>query len=181
MTILRRLSPRGPRSGANSGKRLELKPMNKLRQAFVTGLAAALTCWIAPAVSADEESAEPETLRCINARSIRRTEVINDDYVVFWVQGRRLYLNELPKSCIGLSQDRRFSFETTTRSLCARDKIRVLKESARGIYEGRSCSLGRFRPTSVDDLGAFIESRTVTPNPEDVESAEVEDIVTDES
>lgn len=181
MTILRRLWGRGPRRGANLGKRLELKPMITLRQALVAGLAAALMCCIAPAVIADEQSAEPETLRCINARSIRRTEVINDDYVVFWVQGRRLYLNELPKSCTGLSQDRRFSFETTTRSLCARDKIRILKESARGIYEGRSCSLGRFQQTTVEDLNAFIESRTVTPEPEEVESAEVEDVVTDES
>ena len=155
--------------------------MDTLRNSLAAGLAAALLCGFAPGAHADEEAAEPESLRCINARTIRRTEVISDDYVVFWVQGRRLYLNELPRSCIGLSQDRRFSFETSTRSLCARDKIRILRESARGVYEGRSCSLGRFHPTTVEDLGAFIESRTVTPEPEEVPPAEVEDMVRDES
>ena len=93
------------------------------------GVAAIYLVWaLVPTARADEESAESESLRCINARTIRRTHVINDNHVVFWVQGRRLYLNALSSTCNGLSRDRRFSFETTTRSLCAPDKIRILKE-----------------------------------------------------
>lgn len=130
---------------------------------------------------ADDTVAGVESKRCINARSIRRTEVINDDYVLFWVQGRRMFLNALPASCKGLSKDRRFSFETTTRSLCERDKIRILRESALGVYEGRSCSLGPFRPVTDEELADFIEQHTISPQPQDVDPATVEDVVTDES
>ena len=127
--------------------------------------------------AADEVDAELMSERCINSRSIRRTEVINDDYVLFWVQGRRIFLNALPETCKGLSRDRRFSFETTTRSLCARDKIRILRESALGVYEGRSCSLGQFQPITEEELARFLEERTITPQPEEVEPADVEDVV----
>ena len=148
-----------------------------LQKLTIVGAAAWLAGAQMPAGHADEHEAEPETLRCLNARTIRRTHVINDDYVVFWIQGRRLFLNALPKSCKGLSRDRRFSFETSTRSLCVRDKIRVLEESASGFYEGRFCTLGLFYPMSEEDLASFIQDRTVTPQPEEVESADVEDIV----
>jgi hypothetical protein len=99
-------------------------------------------------VSADEKNTTDNSQRCINARSIRSADVIDDNYIVFQVQGRRNYLNALPKSCKGLSRDGRFSYETYTRSLCERDTIRVLKESGGGAYEGRSCKLGRFQPIS---------------------------------
>jgi hypothetical protein len=82
--------------------------------------------------AADEEEAAGEGERCINARSIRAVDVIDDNYVLFRVQGRRLYLNALPKSCKGLSRDRRFSYETYTRSLCEQDTIRVLREAGGG-------------------------------------------------
>ena len=140
-------------------------------------------CWLvaAPDALADDTDEVREPQRCINSRSIRRTEVINDDYVLFWVQGRRMYLNALQSSCTGLTQERRFSFETTTRSLCAHDKIRVLRESGLGVYEGRSCTLGRFQEMTEEALDDFIKERTRTPQPEDVEPAEVEDVVKEES
>lgn len=142
------------------------------------GVAAICLAWaLVPTARADEESAESESLRCINARTIRRTHVINDNYVVFWVQGRRLYLNALSSTCNGLSRDRRFSFETTTRSLCARDKIRILKESGGGFYEGRACSLGRFQPMTEEGLLAFIAERTKAPEAAEVTSAEVEEVI----
>lgn len=128
---------------------------------------------------ADEEGVEDDTRRCLNARSIRRTEVIDDNNVVFEIQGRRLFLNQLPKSCTGLSENRRFSYETYTRSLCAFDKIRVLREAGDTFFEGRSCSLGRFRPVTVDEL-LEAERSTVDPvPPQKVESADVEDVSTD--
>ena len=109
--------------------------------------------------AADEEEATGESERCINVRSIRGADVIDDNYVLFRVQGRRLYLNALPKSCKGLSRDRRFSYETYTRSLCERDTIRVLREAGGGIYDGRACKLGRFQPITEEDLVDFIKER----------------------
>jgi len=126
--------------------------------------------------AADEEEAAGESERCINARSIRGVDVIDDNYVVFRVQGRRLYLNALLKSCNGLSRDRRFSYETYTRSLCERDAIRVLREAGGGVYEGRACKLGRFQQITESELVDFIEDRTVTPEPEAVEAPDLEEI-----
>ncbi len=129
--------------------------------------------------NAQDEGVDDGSKRCLNARSIRRTDVIDDNHVVFEIQGRRLFLNVLPKSCTGLSQNRRFSYEISTRSLCAHDKIRILREAGNTFYEGKSCSLGRFRPVTYDDLVAFGQNKTQRPAPQEVESAEVEDVVTD--
>jgi hypothetical protein len=133
------------------------------------------------ALAEEQDAVEDDSKRCLNARSIRGIDVIDDNYVVFEIQGRRLYLNALPKSCVGLSRDRRFSYDTYTRSLCARDKIRILKEAGNGFYEGKACSLGRFQPISVEDLQLFIDERTAAPEPgpEKAKSADVEDVVTD--
>lgn len=142
---------------------------------------AAFLAWPIHTAAQDSEDSEDDSLRCLNARSIRGTDVIDDGYIVFEIQGRRLFLNALPKNCKGLSKDRRFSYETFTRSLCANDKIRILVESAGRVYEGRSCSLGRFKPVTIEDLDAFVRERSATPGPQPVESADVEDVVKDES
>ena len=131
--------------------------------------------------AADEEEATGEGERCINARSIRGVDVIDDNYVLFRVQGRRLYLNALPKSCKGLSRDRRFSYETYTRSLCEQDTIRVLREAGGGVYDGRACKLGRFQQITEAELVDFIEDRTVTPEPEAVEAPDLEEVVVPEN
>jgi hypothetical protein len=136
-------------------------------------LAAAATI----STAADEEEEAGESERCINARSIRGADVIDDNHVVFRVQGRRLYLNALPKSCKGLSRDRRFSYETYTRSLCEQDTIRVLREAGGGVYDGRACKLGRFQQITEAELVDFIEDRTVTPEPKAVEVPDLEEVV----
>ena len=128
-------------------------------------------------IAADEEEATGESERCINARSIRGADVIDDNYILFRVQGRRLYLNALPNSCRGLSRDRRFSYETYTRSLCERDTIRVLKEAGGGVYAGRACKLGRFQPITEEELVEFIGDRSVTPEPEAIEAPDLEEVV----
>lgn len=136
-------------------------------------------CWCLAAAAPAQEAVEDESKRCLNARSIRSANVIDDNHVIFEIQGRRLFLNTLPKSCVGLSRDRRFSYETYTRSLCALDKIRVLRETGDGFYEGKACSLGRFKPITYDELQVFLDERKPRPEPEKAESAEVEDVVTE--
>lgn len=137
--------------------------------------------WAVDFSQASEEGAEQaESERCINARSIRRTEVIDDNNVVFYVQGRRIFLNSLPKSCKGLSRDRRFLFETHTRSLCEHDTIRILQEASGHIYAGRSCKLGRFLPVTQEDIENFRKDRTRQPEFRKLEPPPVEDVISDE-
>jgi hypothetical protein len=131
------------------------------------------------ALGDDEETVEDDSQRCLNARSIRGADVIDDNHLIFEIQGRRLYLNVLPKSCVGLSRDRRFSYDIYTRSLCARDKIRILKEAGDGFYEGKSCSLGRFQPITYEELEIFLEERSFSPEPKTTEPPDVEEVVTE--
>jgi len=128
----------------------------------------------------DDEAVEDDSQRCVNARSIRSADVIDDNHVVFHVQGRRIFLNAMPKTCVGLSRDRRFSYETYTRSLCALDKIRILKESGGGVYAGRACSLGRFQPITGKELADYFKDRSVPREPQESESADVEEVVSEE-
>ncbi len=95
------------------------------------------------------------------------------------MQGRRLYLNRLPKTCVGLSEERRFSYDLYVRSLCEHDKIRVLKEYGRGYQEGRSCSLGRFQPITYDELQVFLGERSAPVEPKPTAPPEIEDITED--
>ena len=133
-----------------------------------------------PDVRADE-NADVETKRCIQSRTIRRTEVIDDSNVVFHTQGRRIYLNTLPKPCKGLSRHGRFSHVTHMRSLCALDRISVLQEGGTGAYEGRACKLGRFRPMTEEGLHDYFDKRAKKPESKSVEPPPIEDVVDDDA
>lgn len=129
---------------------------------------------------ADElDAAGEDGERCVNARSIRGVDVIDDNHVLFHIQGRRMFLNALPKTCVGLSVEGRLSYETHTRSLCARDKIRIMREAGGGVYSGRACSLGRFQPMTKEQLDDYFKKRTVPADSQKPESADVEEVVTD--
>ena len=93
-----------------------------------------------------------ESARCVNSRTIKRTSVIDDRNIVFYMRGSTIYLNVLPRECRGLSHQRRFSYTTVTRSLCNSDSIRVLRETGFGLEEGRSCRLGLFHPTTDEQI-----------------------------
>lgn len=134
---------------------------------------------VAPA--SDEGIDDDQSKRCINARAIRRTEVINDEVVIFHMQGRKIFLNNLTRTCKGLSRDKRFSFVTHTRSLCALDRINVLKESGSGFYEGRACKLGRFRPATEDDIADIYEQQHKIPEAQPVELPPVQDVTGDDT
>ena len=110
-----------------------------------------------------EEETDEDGLRCINSRSIRSTDVINDSNIIFEMQGKKLYQNTLPRSCRGLSREERFSYTTHTRSLCANDLITVLNDSGMGMIEGRACKLGRFRPTTEEEVGEFVQRLYAPP------------------
>lgn len=137
----------------------------------------ALLCLPLDAAVADEEAAEQQSKRCINSRTIRRTDVVNDDIVIFHVQGGRIYLNVLARTCKGLSREGRFSYVTHTRSICAYDQINVLKESGTGIYEGRACKLGRFRPMTSEELADFYRELREPPPSKRLEPPPIEDVV----
>ncbi len=116
------------------------------------------------ATLADEAPIE-EGERCLSSRSISRTEVIDDQNVLFFIRGSVIYLNHLPKSCSRLALDRRFIYETSVGRLCESDHITVLRDGGFAAVAGRTCRLGRFHPISREQIQALMEPPELKPEP----------------
>ena len=129
---------------------------------------------------ADEGVDEDTTRRCINIGHIRQTKVIDDSHVVFMMRGDRMYLNKLRDNCVGLSRSGTFSYSVPTRSLCELNWIRVMNAATVGLGSGRSCSLGRFEPVTMDDLLARFQPLVKARMEAEVEPPDIEEVVDEE-
>ncbi len=89
---------------------------------------------------------------CINTQRIRRTEVLNDREVLFFMHGSEIYLNRLPHRCSGLRMADAFSYEVRTAQLCHVDVIRVVQTFGGDLRPGIACGLGRFLPVTQEQL-----------------------------
>ncbi len=116
------------------------------------------------ATLADETLIE-EGERCLSSRSISRTDVIDDQNVLFYIRGSAIYLNHLPKTCSRLALDRRFIYETSVGRLCESDHITVLRDAGFDTVAGRTCRLGRFHPISKEQVQALREPPELEPEP----------------
>ena len=109
---------------------------------------------VAPIAVADEAEGvdDHKPRRCINTGSILQTRVIDDGHVVFMMRRNEMYLNTLRSRCGGLSRNGRFSYRLQTRSLCELETITVIESGTFGNPFGRSCTLGMFKPVTMEDL-----------------------------
>lgn len=86
-----------------------------------------------------------EAVTCINTNQIRSTHVVDDRTINFVMNGRnRMFRNELPMSCPGLSFNRAFAHNSRTGQLCSMNTITVVQGG--GSPRGATCGLGRFQP-----------------------------------
>jgi hypothetical protein len=118
-----------------------------------------------------QETAD-EPVRCIQSTRIDRTEVIDDRTVVFYMRGRRIYVNHLDRACPGLDRGNPFSYRTTNSRLCNIDTITVLERSAFGLIPGFSCGLGEFEPADEEVIALLKgeeEEAEITVVPVEVE------------
>jgi hypothetical protein len=122
----------------------------KLR--FFGLLVSGLVC--AAFVAADEEDSYVEDgfSRCVNIGLILRTKVVDDSHVIFVMRNDELLLNTLRSRCSGLARRGSFTYKINSRSLCELDRIAVIDGGSFSEPLGRSCSLGRFRPVTMEDL-----------------------------
>ena len=118
--------------------------------------------------------------RCINSRFIRSTTVENDRNIVFFMRGKKIYLNTLPRPCRGLSREGRFSYVSYMNNLCRSDRINVMYDSGFGLQQGRMCQLGRFRLVTREDLADMFEKPQQPIKTKEVETPEVEDVVAED-
>lgn len=100
---------------------------------------------------------------CINRSAIRRTEVIDDYTIVFYMSHQKIYLNRLPNRCSGLRSARTFSYRPTGSQLCNVDTIKVVRNMGGRPNAGPSCGLGKFRPVTGEEVAMIKSGETEIP------------------
>ena len=137
-----------------------------------------------PSLADEDDEGKPENaVNCISTTRLRSTNIVDDSNILFYMRGRTVYHNILPRQCNGLAREGRFSYRVTSSNLCQLDSIRILYGTAGGIQEGRSCRLGYFHEVTEEDI-EFILDREPRPTPaKPLPPAEPEDMTkeTDES
>ena len=137
-----------------------------IKKIHVLVLLACLLSLLAAVPSLADEVKVEGARKCIGTRAVKRTEVVDDQIVLFFTRGKTVYVNVLPRECKGLSRDRRFSYSTSFGRLCNLDRIRILHDSGSGLREGRSCRLGSFHPLTKEDIAPFIDALQKSPEPQ---------------
>ena len=120
----------------------------------------------APMAARDDSVVEGQ--RCVSSRPIRKTEVLDDQNILFYMRGATIYLNHLPKPCNRLSKEGRFMYRTTVARLCRADIINILTEMGGSVGLGRACKLGSFYAITKEDVEKLktpleVESRPLPP------------------
>lgn len=130
-------------------------------------LAAILAMTALPASAQDDDEAEGraddliiagETEDCVNTRRVRRTKVIDDSTIAFYMRNGDVYLNMLPRRCPQLASNNRFAYEARGGRLCNIDQIAVLLRIGTRLEQGFSCRLGDFHVSDEETVALMIET-----------------------
>jgi hypothetical protein len=151
------------------------------RKNLLAAQAAVFFAALATVCGADEkedegagESLDRTPLDCVSVNRIERTEVIDDQTVLFEMNGDVYLSNILERECPGLVREDRFIYETYGR-LCDIDTITVLEKWGTSFREGFTCRLGKFHPISEIEAEEMIRRTDVVAEQEpEVEVKEVE-------
>ena len=84
----------------------------------------------------------PQKVDCIDLIRIDRSEVLDDQTILFHMKGGKIWRNRLPYRCPQLGFEKAFSHRTSINRLCSVDTITVLNTTAR--MPGATCGLGEF-------------------------------------
>lgn len=84
--------------------------------------------------------------QCIPTTRIKRTKVVNDGTILFYMRNGIIYRNDLPRECHGLRFNGSFMYKPAINRLCDVDLITVLMPMGSSMTRGISCGLGKFQP-----------------------------------
>jgi hypothetical protein len=117
-------------------------------------LAAALLPLLAAASAGgqDDEAFDRTPRDCVVVQTIDKTDAVDDQNILFYMRGNKVYRNHLPRKCPGLERENRIGFETRSSRLCAIDTITVLEDFGVGMRPGFTCRLGEFVPLSPAEI-----------------------------
>jgi hypothetical protein len=89
---------------------------------------------------------------CLYMGDVRRTAIVDDNNILFYMRNGTVYQNHLRNTCFMLRSANRFTYGATTlRRLCVNDLIQVLPDASFGapIPMG-TCNLGTYLPIDKD-------------------------------
>lgn len=109
---------------------------------------------------------------CIRQSAIRRTEIVDDRTIIFYMSQQKIYVNNLPNRCSGLRSARTFSYRTTGSQLCNVDTIKVVRSLGGRPDVGPSCGLGKFRPVTEEEVAMIKNKEPEAPPEESPEESE---------
>lgn len=125
-------------------------------RAFSIALMAVSGLLVQPSFAQDATAPAVEAPRnCVMLNRIRQTRVIDDQTIVFQMNGSKLYKNVLPNRCPQLGFERSFSYATSITQLCNVDIITVLTQFGGQLQRGASCGLGKFEPITKEEFAAL--------------------------
>ena len=99
--------------------------------------AAALFASTGPAVADPDGDAKSI---CLKADEVDHTQVLNDRQILFYMRGKKVWLNTLAGRCATLPIQDGFAWSSSFDEYCAN------VETIRVIRTGESCKLGEFTP-----------------------------------
>src|SRR5688572_31858534 len=98
------------------------------------GLLPLLAGAIALGQEGDDAPFERTPQDCVIVSTIRSTDAIDDQNIIFRMRGNRVYRNHLPRTCPGLERENRIAYELRGSSrLCSIDTITVLEDFGAGV------------------------------------------------
>jgi hypothetical protein len=89
---------------------------------------------------------------CILTTSIDRTQAVDDRTILFFMRGKKVYRNYLPRKCPGLQRQNRIMYRTRVNRLCDVDTITVLEQWGARLEPGFTCALGSFVPITPEEV-----------------------------
>jgi hypothetical protein len=105
---------------------------------------------LAPAMAQDDEL-DRSPRSCVSISRIRDTDIIDDESILFYMAGRRVYRNVLDRPCQGLERAGRFMYRTRSSQLCNSDTVQALQYWGQRISPGMTCFLGEFYPITREE------------------------------
>ncbi len=104
-----------------------------------------------PVAAQDDDVLDRTPRDCVTVSRIRRTKIIDDKTILFYMRGSGIYQNILERDCPRLEREGRFMYEIRGYRLCDIDTITVLDRFGAGFGRGFTCRLGEFHPITREE------------------------------
>ena len=125
------------------------------------GVFLVVALWLPLAAAAEEAGSAPvkpeDAENCVGLSRIDRTRIVDDQTILFYMRGGDIFVNRLPRRCVGLKRADSYTYATSLTQLCNTDIIRVLERFGGSLPRpGIACGLGFFSPITPEAVDLLL-------------------------